>query len=274
MKVFISWSGEVSKAVPTALHKWLPKVIQALKPWMSEHDIPKGKRWLSHMNDQLAEVGTGIICLTPDSRNAPWVLFEAGALAKSLNESFVCPYLFKLTSTTVEWPLAQFQLTEANKDDTLRLLSTINDALGDNKLTAGDLDESFEKWWPDLERDLQGIKPKVSESPHRKDRELLEEILALVRQLARAMPSARLSTGEGLSLRAAGRKTRAGASLIVTRPQFQRHLARLILLAPSCSCQTVSLFQGLSEAQNREQVKRRPTLSSIATISPSIRVSG
>ena len=156
---------------------------------MSEHDIPKGKRWLSHMNDQLAEVGTGIICLTPDSLNAPWVLFEAGALAKSLTESFVCPYLFKLTPTTVEWPLAQFQLTEANKDDTRKLLSTINDALEDNKLTAGDLDESFEKWWPDLEHDLKGIKPKVSESPKRTDRELLEETLGVVRQLARAIPT-------------------------------------------------------------------------------------
>ena len=32
--VFISWSGEQSRMVASGLWTWLPRVIQASKPWM------------------------------------------------------------------------------------------------------------------------------------------------------------------------------------------------------------------------------------------------
>src|SRR5262245_19790474 len=88
MKVFISWSGDISKAVASALRDWLPKVIQHVKPWMSEQDIPKGTRWLGYISEQLKEVKTGIICLTPDNQQNPWILFEAGALAKTVEDTY------------------------------------------------------------------------------------------------------------------------------------------------------------------------------------------
>ena len=45
MKIFITFSGEKSKAIAIALREWLPKVLQATEPWISEHDIEKGRRW-------------------------------------------------------------------------------------------------------------------------------------------------------------------------------------------------------------------------------------
>lgn len=46
MKIFISWSGTRSRAMAVALRNWLPDVVQAFKPFMSEEDIEKGRRGL------------------------------------------------------------------------------------------------------------------------------------------------------------------------------------------------------------------------------------
>ena len=51
---------------------------------MSDTDIEKGARWENEISLRLAESDLGIICLTPDNLEEPWVLFEAGALAKKL----------------------------------------------------------------------------------------------------------------------------------------------------------------------------------------------
>lgn len=93
MKVFISWSGEKSKAVAHALREFIPDVIQSVKPWMSDADIRAGECWSNAVAKELQESSFGIICLTADNLMAPWILFEAGALAKTISETYVCPYV-------------------------------------------------------------------------------------------------------------------------------------------------------------------------------------
>lgn len=117
MKVFISWSGERSKAVAAALRYWLPKVIQALDPWMSADDIEKGTRWRSGIANELEQSSVGIICLTRENLASPWIHFEAGALSKQQDKTYVCTLLVGLEPTDVREPLAQFQHTRATKDD-------------------------------------------------------------------------------------------------------------------------------------------------------------
>jgi hypothetical protein len=39
LDVFISWSGQRSKALALQLHDWLKAVVQRANPWMSERDI-------------------------------------------------------------------------------------------------------------------------------------------------------------------------------------------------------------------------------------------
>ena len=52
MKVFISWSGDRSKAVAEAIQEWVRMLIQSVEPWISI-DIAKGKRWSSEISTRL-----------------------------------------------------------------------------------------------------------------------------------------------------------------------------------------------------------------------------
>jgi hypothetical protein len=73
----------------------------------------------------------------------------------------------------------------------LKLLKTLNSALGDNALPEAHIDEAFEVWWPKLESQLKTLPPEESKAKmHRPDRELLEELLALVRNQSRLPDSA------------------------------------------------------------------------------------
>ena len=192
MEVFISWSGERSREIANGLRDWLPNVIQAVKPWMSAADIDKGTRWSSDIAVQLEEAKVGIICLTPENLEAQWILFEAGALSKTLEKTYVCPYLFQVEPTDVKGPLVQFQHTKAIKDDTRKLLHTINKALEDEALDDTKLNKSFEIWWPELDKHLQNITDVQTKREERSDREILEEILELVRESTRESSIKRL----------------------------------------------------------------------------------
>jgi hypothetical protein len=68
--------------------------------------------------------------LTPENLMSPWLLFEAGAVAKRV-DSRVWTYLFGLGYTDVKDPLSQFQHTAATKEDTRKLIATLNHRLGE-----------------------------------------------------------------------------------------------------------------------------------------------
>ncbi len=187
MKVFICWSGDRSKVVAEALNDWLKRVIQGLKPFMSSQEIKAGKRWLSEIAGQLAETKFGILCLTAENLDSPWLNFEAGALSKTIDDrTFVCPYLIgELQSAQVPVPLGEFQSVPANKEGTLKLLKTMNSALGDKQLEESVLNDALEKYWPDLEKVLKNLPGvKGEEKPKREVKDMVEEILNTVRGLA------------------------------------------------------------------------------------------
>jgi hypothetical protein len=188
MLVFLSWSGHRSKAVALALESWLSQVIQAVEPWIST-DIEKGLRWSPEISLNLELSKVGIVCLTPENLKAPWVLFEAGAISKT-KDAHVCTLLFDLESANVEQPLGQFQHTRAVKADVWELVKTVNNKLEkaeEKGLKESVLEKAFEKYWPDLESKLAEIKelPTPQTEKIRPDRELLEEILEILRRQER-----------------------------------------------------------------------------------------
>ncbi|SRR6266404_2074828 len=180
MKVFIGWSGERSRAIALALREWIPNVIQAADPWMSEEDISKGTGWTGELTTELGQSCFGIICVTPENQESVWLAFEAGALSKVAAK--VCPYLLVLERINFKGPLANlFQVAKAEKEETLRMMRALNEASG-APIANDRLGKQFNQWWPDLEKGLADAESLVSISAtDRSERELLDEILGLVR---------------------------------------------------------------------------------------------
>src|SRR5262245_14030237 len=121
MNVFISWSGPLSKAFGELLGTWLPDVIQRVKPWLSSQDIDKVSLWPTEINEALSTT-VGISCVTQENKDAPWLLFEAGALQKGLTKARVCPLLIDLEKKDLEPPLSLFNLTSLDKQDIWQLM--------------------------------------------------------------------------------------------------------------------------------------------------------
>lgn len=180
MKVFLSWSGQRSKEVANLLNDWLCCVIQASRPWISTRDLDRGSLWFGEINDQLKDTMVGIICLTQENKTRPWILFEAGALAKGLSTSRVCTLLIDLESKDIEDPLAQFNHTFPNRESVLGLVKTLNSTLGNNGLDNRILEQVFNTYWPQFEERFKEILDTTETHPHSKPRpkeDVLSEIL-------------------------------------------------------------------------------------------------
>jgi hypothetical protein len=186
MRVFLSWSGNRSKAIAEVMRNWLPSVLQAVRPYFSPDDVSKGSRWSSEIAKELESSRVALLFITPENPEAPWLVFEAGALSKNLDRSKVCPLLFgEIEPADIKGPLVQFQAAKFGKTEMKRVLKMINTELADAALAPDVLDSVFEMWWPKLD---EQVSQRLRETAHsdetakRPDRELLEEILVLARR--------------------------------------------------------------------------------------------
>ncbi|EMB0011973.1 TIR domain-containing protein [Pseudomonas aeruginosa] len=202
MKVFISWSGPLSKKLAEAIRDWLPGVIQMVNPYFTPSDIEKGGRWSTDIAKELSSSEVGVLCITRDNIHSDWILFEAGALSKSLEKSHVCPILFGINNADLAGPLKQFQTTEFNRSDFFKLITVINGRLGEGKLPPKTLETVFDKWWPDLEVKVREVLENIDEDdePLRTDREILEEVLLLSRAVAKRGTGPSIPSGAVVSL--------------------------------------------------------------------------
>ena len=129
MKVFISWSGVTSHNVAMVLRDYFPIVIQSIEPYVSSEDIDKGARWNNEISKELEQCQFGILCITKDNREAPWLLFEAGALAKNIDISRVTPFLFGVEDEDLPPPLRQFQTTKYIEGDVKKMIHSLKSRL-------------------------------------------------------------------------------------------------------------------------------------------------
>ena len=155
--------------------------------------LNRGSLWFSEISDELKEISIGIVCLTKENKDKPWILFEAGALAKGLSSSRVCTLLIDLQPTDLDDPLAQFNHTFPTKEGIRSLVRTLNSSLGELKLKETIIDKVFETNWPEFETRFNSIingTPQTSVVPTKKNPDdILLEILNSTRNLEKRIRS-------------------------------------------------------------------------------------
>lgn len=159
MRVFASWSGADSREAAELMKDWLPNVVQEVDVWVSSQDISKGEKWSDSLWASLTEHQFGLLFVTKTNFASPWILFEAGALAKTV-KSFVIPVLCNVDRIDLSSsPLNQFQNAIFEKEEIYRVVEAIS-RVSDRPIPLERLRANFEKWWPDLEESFAKIKFK------------------------------------------------------------------------------------------------------------------
>lgn len=155
VRVFISWSGDLSRALAVVLREWLPLAVQHTHPWTSDRDIKPGDRWALVLGQALEESDFGIICLTADNLHSPWLLFEAGAMSRA-RDAKVVPLRFGVDASDLKDPLAEFQSLAVDRDGIERLVNRLFDLSG-STLDTRQRENVFTAMWPLFERSLAGL---------------------------------------------------------------------------------------------------------------------
>lgn len=197
-KVFISWSGKYAMDVANALRDWIPDVIQSVETWASDQDISVGDRWQAVIASELDNTNLGILCLTKENMEKPWLMFEAGALSKSLSSSRVMPVLIGMERADIYngHPLSSLNNVFLNEAGIMEVLLAINAELpSSSQLTNERLERIFKSMWEELEKkldaahnaeeDRQSKVKAISTQTQRPQREILDDILGGVREIIR-----------------------------------------------------------------------------------------
>lgn len=197
MKVFLSWSKELSLDVAKSFGEWLPTVIQECSDPFISVEIDKGEPWFEMIRSNLADTDIGLVFITPENTNETWLNFEAGAMLNKFGKSGVCPILVGLKKSDYTGPMKQLQLTEIDSEGDVRgLLTTINKKCS-SPLPQQLLDKIMDKFWPELQESIQeSVRKSRGTKPSAAVRSLddkIDEILNLTRSIANAESDAATS---------------------------------------------------------------------------------
>ena len=154
MKIFLSWSKDLSRDVAQYVAEWLPSVIQECSDPFISSDIDKGEPWFETITSSLVSTDLGLVFITPENQDSAWLNFEAGAMINKFGKSGVCPVLVGLAKGNYDGPMKNLQLSElTSEQDVKQLLATINKKCS-SPLDASLLERMFTVFWPELQCSL------------------------------------------------------------------------------------------------------------------------
>jgi len=150
--VFLCWSGKRSKNLADAVKTFLPKTMPGLKEedvFVSD-ELEKGTTWFESIIKKLWQSSAGVVCLTAENLESPWLHFEAGALASRFatavpggeeagttspppannQRSRVFTLLHGVTVAELKGPLSAYQATSTTQQEMSALVSSLANVLG------------------------------------------------------------------------------------------------------------------------------------------------
>ncbi|ADG14247.1 hypothetical protein BC1002_0139 [Paraburkholderia atlantica] len=191
MDVFISWSSSVTRKIAGAFSEFLELVIHRSKPWYSD-ETPAGAQWSPLISERLGKSKVGVTFVTQANKESPWLMFEAGAVAKGVPDNRVCVVLVDLKNEDIQPPLSQFLTTPLDEEGIFRVLQTINEALDEDKFNDEMLRRVMKAHWAEFDAKVKQIcadEPSTPDEP-RAERDMIVEILQTVRVLDQQMRAA------------------------------------------------------------------------------------
>lgn len=157
MKIFFSWSGDLSRSLADVFYRWLPKTLEHVKIFFSPQ-IEKGTRWREQLMLELQETSAGLFFVTADNVGSQWLNFEAGALSKAVAKAKLYSILFDFTpEILVGGPLEEYQQTLFNKNDICQLVTSINTGSGPEQVPHHTLERMLEGAWPQLNLEVNQV---------------------------------------------------------------------------------------------------------------------
>jgi hypothetical protein len=155
VRVFLSWSGERSKALAMALEESIGTLSDRIEPWISD-ELEPGVEWASALIPQIQQARFAILCLTNRNMTAPWIAFETGAYYTSPLREGVIPFLLDIDADELPFPIGLFQSLKADWKGTKALLTRLG------RLVDLDADAVEERMvtgiWPQLHDRIDAIR--------------------------------------------------------------------------------------------------------------------
>jgi hypothetical protein len=192
-KLFLSWSGRQSKEIASLLKQYLESLPLSVDIFFSDADIVSGARARQVIDSALETFNLGLVVITADNLESPWIHFEAGALTKVPEVSAVIPLLFDVDISALKQPLAAFQGRKFNEAGILQLvrdLHALDPIRASAEVAVGAARGQFEQFKVSVDAVLQ-LPPENPGSPVAAPvaldeiRSTLDEVVTIVRELAR-----------------------------------------------------------------------------------------
>ena len=181
MNVFIGWLGEASKEIASSLESWLNGMFDGrVSAYTTMDNLAAGSEWFHGLRRAMNDADCGLLCVTEDNVNSPWLSYEAGALSQ--NVELLIPILFEVSPLRVSAPLRMFQSVPFGLDGMKELTYALNRSCGDKGLSSQELERRFQARYPSFEMAVRENLPESKPQP-----EDLSVILPLIQEEIEAL---------------------------------------------------------------------------------------